>query len=87
MARYINNIFIKQTDTEKRHYSTALPGKPAIIDFGETYVSQIGDRWDLLASRFLGSARFWYAVAIVNGGANGSIFIKPGTTIKIPQVI
>ena len=45
----------------------------------------MGDRWDTLAYKYLGSATLWYVIANANNSLNGSIFIKPGNVIKIPE--
>ncbi len=87
MARYINNILIRQTEEGKRYFTSAIPSKPIVGQIEYTYTARVGDRWDSLAFRFLGSATYWYALAAVNGGANGSIFIKPGTVITIPESV
>ena len=47
-------------------------------------VANEGDRLDILASRFYGSPRLWFAIASVNNLTNGSMHIKPGTSIRIP---
>jgi nucleoid-associated protein YgaU len=88
MAKYINNITIVRTDEGKRYYTSAIPSgdvsKPSIE---YKHKARMGDRWDTIAYKYLGDAKYWYVIARANGGANGSIFIKPGTTIVIPEVI
>lgn len=87
MAKYTNEITVTSTESGKRYYTTALPESyvPSETDF--TYTSQLGDRWDLLAHRFYGAARYWYILARANGGINGSIFITPGTQVIIPEIV
>jgi phage tail protein X len=84
MTRYINQLLIKKTDQGKRYYSTVIPRDTIDEEFPREYTTQVGDRWDSLAYRYYGSAKLWYKLAAINGGANGSIFTKPGTVIKIP---
>jgi hypothetical protein len=84
MSRYINRISVNRTDFGKRYYNTLIPKNIVLDEFPREYVAQGGDRWDSLAYKFYGSATMWYKLAAVNGGVNGSIFIKPGTIIKIP---
>jgi len=86
MPRYQNNITIKTTESGKRFYSSAIPEDyvPRRVEY--TYQARQGDRWDTIAYKYLGSAGLWYKVANANGGLNGSIFIKPGTIITIPEV-
>lgn len=87
MPRYINDITIKRTDTGKRCYTSAIPADPTQEQVEYNYKARIGDRWDTIAYKYLGSATLWYVVANANNGLNGSIFIKPGTVIKIPESV
>ena len=84
MARYINQLTISKTDTGKRYYNTVIPQDPAVETVHYQYAARMGDRWDTIAYKYLGSATLWYVIAGANGGLNGSIFIKPGTIINIP---
>lgn len=86
MSKYLTDPAIRKTDEGVRYYGTVIPTTPTKEFIGYTIVSIIGDRWDTLAYKYLGSARYWYILANANGGANGSIFIKPGTTVTIPEV-
>lgn len=86
MARYQDTVFVTTTDSGKRYYSSAIPVDPMPVGaVAYTYTTSIGDRWDTIAYKYLGSAALWYVVANANDGLNGSIFIKPGTTIVIPE--
>lgn len=85
MPRYQAPITIKKADTGKRYYSSALPTEPVPDQIQYKYKARIGDRWDTIAHKYLGSAALWYVVANANDSLNGSIFIKPGTIIIIPQ--
>ena len=85
MSRYQRSIIVKRTDEGKRYYSSAIPVDPIEDQVEYTYKARMGDRWDTLAYKYLGSATLWYVIANANNGLNGSIFIKPGTVITIPQ--
>lgn len=85
MAKYTLDPFIAKTDAGTRYYTTGILEDPVEPQIPFTIESRVGDRWDNIAYRYLGNAKFWYRVAALNGGANGSIFIKPGTIITIPQ--
>jgi phage tail protein X len=87
MAKYINSLLINRTTDGKKYYSSALPTNYDTTNSPYRIVSDVGDRWDTLAYRYFGDAKYWYAIALANGQANGSIFIKPGTEITIPEVI
>lgn len=87
MAKYQNNIQITTTEDGKRYYTSALISDIAERAVPYQYTTRIGDRWDTIAYKYLGNAKYWYLVAKENGGADGSIFIKPGTVITIPEVV
>jgi nucleoid-associated protein YgaU len=85
MARYKNQVSITINDIGKKLYTSAIP-KDAIEESIEyTYIARMGDRWDTLAYKYLGSAALWYVIANANNALNGSIFIKPGTVVTIPE--
>lgn len=86
MARYITPPTINKTDSGIRYYNTVIP-EPVQLRGNETiYEAKIGDRWDLLAYRYYYDASLWYLIAKANNSLNGSIFIKPGTMVIIPEV-
>jgi phage tail protein X len=85
MPRYQNNITVKKTEDGVRYYTSAIPTDPIEDQIQYTHEARMGDRWDTIAYKYLGSATLWYVVANANNGLNGSIFIKPGTIITIPQ--
>jgi hypothetical protein len=85
MSRYLNDVFVNKTEEGKRYYTSAIPADPLVEELEYIHDARLGDRWDTIAYKYLGSARLWYVIANANGGLNGSIFIKPGTRIIIPQ--
>jgi nucleoid-associated protein YgaU len=86
MARYIDPPEIDRTASGKRFYTTAVPQDIPLSTFPREYISVLGDRWDSLAFRFYNNAALWYILANANNGVDGSILIKPGTRIIIPEV-
>jgi nucleoid-associated protein YgaU len=86
MARYKNNLLLKRTPSGKRYYSTVLPIDPRFSEFPREYTVKAGDRWDQLSYKFYGTPIYWSNLANANDSANGSIFAKPGTIIKIPEI-
>ena len=85
MSRYTNDVAIKKTEDGKRYYTSTIPVDPVEEQIEYNYKARMGDRWDTIAYKYLGSAALWYVVANANNRLNGSIFIKPGTIITIPQ--
>lgn len=86
MSRYQNQLSIEKMDAGKPYYSSAVPVDPVEEQFKYQLEARIGDRWDTLAYKYLGNAALWYVIANANNSLNGSIFIKPGTIITIPQI-
>lgn len=86
MARYQNKLTIDKLDTGKRYYNTVIPNNVETDTVAYQYKARMGDRWDTIAHKYLGAASLWYVVANANNGLNGSIFIKPGTIITIPEI-
>jgi nucleoid-associated protein YgaU len=84
MPRYKDKLTVKKTDEGKRFFTTAVVTDPIEEDQPYEYTARLGDRWDTIAYKYLGSATRWYEVANANGAIDGSIFIEPGTVIKIP---
>jgi nucleoid-associated protein YgaU len=84
MSRYINGVTINRLNGGKRYYNTVIPKNIRTEEFSQQYTARLGDRWDSLAYKFYGAAAHWTKLAAANNGINGSIFIKPGTIIKIP---
>jgi nucleoid-associated protein YgaU len=85
MAKYSNKVQVIRTDEGVRYYSSAIPVDTIYDDIPFQYVSRMGDRWDKLAAKYLGSAALWHVIAAANNLANGSIFIPIGTVVTIPQ--
>ena len=86
MSRYQNQIAIQKTETGKSYYSSTIPSDPVEEQFQYQFEARMGDRWDTLAYKYLGSAALWYVIANANNSLNGSIFIRPGTIVTIPQI-
>jgi len=66
-------------------YASTRPVKVPEADDDLIYTAREGDRFDTLAYRFYGAARYWYAIASVNGYENGGLTVPPGTQLRIPS--
>jgi hypothetical protein len=84
--RYLEQAALLKLDAGKRYYGTVIPQNPVINQFPVTHQARMGDRWDTLAYKYLGNAALWYLLSNANDVVNGSIFIKPGTIVVIPEV-
>ncbi|WWT39330.1 hypothetical protein [Microcystis phage Mel-JY01] len=48
------------------------------------YVTQEGDRLDLIAKEFYGDESFWFTIARANGLGKGSLAVPPGIILRVP---
>ena len=87
MAKYINTVFFETMDSGKRYFTTAIPAAYNPDQLQYVHTARMGDRWDTLAYKYLGSPTYWYVIARANGGVDGSMFIKPGTQVIIPESV
>lgn len=64
--------------------STVLPHIPKSPS--DIYITSIfGDRLDMLAHKYYGDVTLWWIIAHANQLGKGSLHIKPGTQIRIPN--
>jgi hypothetical protein len=58
------------------------------ISYSETdeyIIATIGDRLDTIAFKYYGDVKYWKIIAMANNNVTGgSLFITPGTQIRIP---
>jgi hypothetical protein len=76
---------ILKDDDGNRYYGTTLY---PLIDAKITdiyLITTVGDRLDILANTYYGNATQWRVIASANNISKDSIFIKPGTQIRIPM--
>lgn len=83
MSRYLTSHFLN-TSQGKRYYGTMLypqiTPKPTDI-----YVITVkGDRLDNLAYEYYKDENLWWIIAISNEIKQDSLYIMPGTQIRIP---
>lgn len=85
--RYQNIDTRKFQDKGVQYYTNNLyPDIPMSPD--DSYViTVLGDRLDLLAFDFYGDVSFWWVIASANGLHGDSIYLEPGSQIRIPANI
>lgn len=85
--RYQNIDTRKFQDKGVQYYTNNLyPDIPMSPD--DSYViTVLGDRLDLLAFDFYGDVSFWWVIASANGLSGDSIYLEPGSQIRIPADI
>jgi hypothetical protein len=67
-------------------YKSAIPQTVEVNENTDiTLVANERDRMDTLAYNIFGNASDWWKIAAANKHVNGSLHIKPGTTLIIPR--
>ena len=89
-GRYNNNSYSRKSflDSEnKRRYFNTLLDPTIPKQFDDIYVmTTIGDRVDLLAYQYYNNAELWFIIAAANPDLRkDSLFIEPGTQLRIPR--
>lgn len=79
----------RNTDRNKRFrkFNTTIYPKTEPSDDDVYITSAIGDRLDLLADRYYNDVTLWWIIAEANSIGQGTLNIKPGTRLRIPQNI
>ena len=85
--RYRNTIVLKDTVSGKRYYrGSKYPAVPYSDD--DIYIITVyGDRLDLLAHHYYNNVNDYWIIMIANNISRDSIFVKPGTQLRIPTNI
>ncbi len=67
-------------------YMSAIP---LVVDvdplMDDSIVASERDRMDIIAHNMYGSAEEWWRIAAANRRVDGSLHLKPGTTVYIPK--
>lgn len=87
MAERYLYIGVEKNAQGKRYYKTTLYPyiEPSNSDY-YIYASD-GDRLDLLAQQFYGDPTLWWIISNSNNISHDSLFITPGTQLRIPTNI
>jgi len=83
-TRYDSSEILKDENGTRFFESTLYP----IIEAADNdlYIrTKVGDRLDILANRFYGDVRLWWIIAQANHVGNGTLTLKPGIQLRIPQ--
>ena len=85
MERYTSRLTV---DTTKKipYYTTVIPARIPTEDIPFYYVTQDGDRLDILSYKFYKTSANWWILAKANGLANGSMAVPMGTSLFIPTI-
>ena len=81
--RYSNSKILKSTKG-KRYYSNILYPLITPRNSDIYVITTVGDRLDILANQYYKDATMWWIIASANNLKKDSMFIKPGTQLRIP---
>lgn len=85
--RYDNDLVEKDPKTGVRYYR-ALKYPEIPLSVNDIYIiSAFGDRLDQLADQYYDSVEDYWIIAVANTLPGDSLFITPGTQIRIPSDI
>jgi hypothetical protein len=85
MEKYISEPVVDTTKTIP-YYKTTILSKIPTETLPFYYVSQDGDRLDIIANTFYGIPEYWWVIAKANKIANGSMAVVGGTRLLIPNI-
>jgi len=84
MNRYDFNKPIIKKDKKRIQGQTLYP--PIIPKSSDLYiVVRDGQRLDTLANQYYKDAKLWWVIAQANNITGGTMFVKPGSQIRIPM--
>lgn len=82
--RYQNTPIIKSDVTGSQYYVNNVYPDIPVVDGDSYIITTIGDRLDILANNFYGDVSFWWVIASANALSGDSLYIEPGTQLRIP---
>jgi len=87
MGRY-TKIPKRRTNNGTEFYKTVKYPEVTISDNDIYVITQVGDRYDLLANQYYGDSSLWWAVSSANYGSQQNSYYPPvGVQLRIPANI
>ena len=87
MGRY-TKIPVRKDEEGTQFYSTVKYPLVAISDNDLYVITEIGDRYDLLADQYYGDSTLWWAISSANNGSSQNSYYPPiGVQLRIPSNI
>jgi len=83
--RYESTNVTRDKDKNFRKFDSTLYPQIEIDDSDIYIITNIGDRLDLLASRYYNDVNLWWIIAQANHVGKGTLNVIPGTQLRIPQ--
>ncbi len=84
MANRYQPIEILKTDKGIRYYKNNVYPEIQPTDNDIYVITTMGDRLDLLAYDYYQDTSLWWIIASANSLPGDSLFIEPGTQLRIP---
>lgn len=84
--RYDNNTILK-TDEGRRYYNSIIYPQVTPKDNDIYVITTVGDRLDILANQYYKDPRLWWIILSANNLRKDSLYIAPGTQLRIPTDI
>lgn len=85
--RYQGTTILKDPTTGKRYYRATKYPQIAYSDNDIYIITVFGDRIDIIAYDYYKSVDDYWIITVANNLPGDSIFITPGTQLRIPQEI
>ncbi len=83
--RYDSSTILKDSDTGRRYF-TALKYPDIPLSSDDIYfISVFGDRLDQICAQYYGNVEDYWIIATANNLKCDSLFITPGTQIRVPN--
>jgi len=82
-----NNTNILKNDNNKRYYQTTSYPQVNPKQTDIYVITTSGDRLDILAEQYYNDSRLWWIIASSNNIRKDSLYVAPGTQIRIPTDI
>jgi len=79
-----SNSDILKTEEGKRYYGTLLYPLITPRESDIYVITTVGDRLDILANDYYKDASLWWVIASVNNLRKDSLYIVPGSQLRIP---
>jgi nucleoid-associated protein YgaU len=84
MANRYKNKKAQINEEGKKYFKTSIATNIPIQNSDLRIVARAGDRLDVLALKYYNNSTYWWIIAEANGVGKGSLFVKPGTFLRIP---
>ena len=83
--RYESTNESRDKDKNFRKLDSTLYPKIDLDDNDIYIITNVGDRLDLLASKYYNDVNLWWVIAQANHVGKGTLNVVPGTQLRIPQ--